>query len=327
MHAKFTREADFRQERDFGAKIGATFEFLGAHWRPLGKCLLYFVLPVSLVMGIGLGLVMNNMFNLMGKMQSNPQAMPIATSSLGASYFSGMGLVMVGSLLSFVAVMSTVYSYVRLLLTPEPQAPPTPAQVWSLMKQRIGRILLSFALFVGLYLAFIGVFVGLIAVLQKMSFVLMLVLFPVLMYVGVPLMLYFPVLLLEEGGVVAALRRCFALARGKWWSTLGLVIVAGMIQGMLTILFALPQYAVMFGKMLKVPVLGSDVVGMAAQCVYVAGAMLTYPVLLLALSFQYFNLVERKEGVGLRGLVDSLGATPAPVAHSHAHRPDDEGEY
>ncbi|AII52991.1 hypothetical protein [Hymenobacter sp. APR13] len=327
MQAKFTREADFRQERDFGAKIGATFEFLGAHWRPLGKCLLYFVLPVSLVMGIGLGLVMNNMFNLMGKMQSNPQAMRDPSDMFGASYFSGMGLVMIGSMLSFVAVMSTVYSYVRLLLTTEPQAPPTPAQVWHLMKQRIGRILLSFALFMGLYLAFVGVFVGLIAVLQKMSFVLMLVLFPALMYVGVPLMLYFPVLLLEEGGVLAALRRCFVLARGKWWSTLGLVVVAGMIQGMLTILFALPQYAVMFGKMLKVPVLGSDVVGMAAQCLYVAGAMLTYPVLLLALAFQYFNLVERKEGVGLRNLVDSLGTGPAPVAYSHAHRPDDEGEY
>jgi hypothetical protein len=318
MQAKFTREADFRQERDFGAKIGATFEFLGAHWRPLGKCLLYFVLPVSLLMGIGLGLVMNNMFNLMSQAQN----------IFGASYFSGVGLVMVGGLLSFVAVMSTVYSYVRLLLSAEFQSmPPTPAQVWAVMKQRFGRILLSFALLFGLYIAFVGLFVGMIALLRDVAPVLTLALFPVMVYLAVPLMLYFPVLLLEEGSVLAALRRCFVLVRGKWWSTLGLVIVAGMIQGMLTILFALPQYAVMFGKMLKVPVLSSDVVGMAAQCLYVTGAMFTYPVLLLALAFQYFNLVERKEGVGLRSLVDSLGASPAPVAYSQTYRPDDDGEY
>lgn len=329
MQARFTQEADFRQERDFGAKIGATFEFLGAHWRPLGKCLLYFVLPVSLVMGIGMGLIMNSMFNLMGRVQTNPQAMQDPSSVFGASYFSGMGLVMIGAMLAFVAVMSTVYSYVHLLLSTEPTVPPTPAQVWAVMKSRFGRILLSFALLFGLYIAFAGLFVGLIAVLGNggMAGLLTLLLFPVMVYLGVPLMLYFPVLLLEEGGVVAALRRCYVLVRGKWWSTLGLVVVAGMIQGMLTIVFALPQYAVMFGKMLKIPVLGSDVVGMAAQCLYVAGAMFTYPVLLLALAFQYFNLVERKEGVGLRGLVDSLGATPAPVAYSQTYRPDDDGEY
>ncbi|RZK62488.1 MAG: hypothetical protein EOO59_02430, partial [Hymenobacter sp.] len=68
MKNTFTTPADFWQERDFGAKISAIFEFLGAHWRRLGKCLVYFVLPVTLLMGIGLGLMTNSMFNNMGRM-------------------------------------------------------------------------------------------------------------------------------------------------------------------------------------------------------------------------------------------------------------------
>ncbi|QNH63284.1 hypothetical protein [Hymenobacter sediminicola] len=326
MPAKFTHEADFRQERDFGAKIGATFEFLGAHWRPLGKCLLYFVLPVSLLMGIGLGLVMNNMFDLMGAAQSNPKAVDPA-SMFGPSYFSGLGLAMLGGLLAFIMLMSTVYAYVRLLLNSEAAAAPTPAQVWLEIKARLGRIFAAFGVLVLVYMVAISLFAGLVALLDAMAFLLMLVVVPALFYLSVPITLYFPVLLLEDGGLLPALRRSFYLVQGKWWSTFGLLLVAGMIQGMLTIVFILPQYAVMFGKMLKVPVLGSDAMGMMAQCFYTSGILLTYPISLIALIFQYFNLVERKEGLGLRSLVNSLGSGPAPVAYNQAYRPDEEGEY
>ena len=34
---KFTQEADLRRERDFGAKVAATFEFVVAQFRPLFK--------------------------------------------------------------------------------------------------------------------------------------------------------------------------------------------------------------------------------------------------------------------------------------------------
>ena len=55
--------------------------------------------------------------------------------------------------------------------------------------------------------------------------------------------------------------------------------------------------------------------------------MLTfYPFIMIALSFQYFNLVERRDGEGTRLLVDSIGA-PVVVAAPQGLRPDDEGEY
>jgi hypothetical protein len=84
----------------------------------------------------------------------------------------------------------------------------------------------------------------------------------------------------------------------------------------------------MFGKMLRVPGLDSDLVGVLAQCIYAAGIIFTYTISLLAMAFQYFNLVERKEGLGLRLLVNELGQPQAiQAAQSSHYRPDDEGEY
>jgi hypothetical protein len=54
--------------------------------------------------------------------------------------------------------------------------------------------------------------------------------------------------------------------------------------------------------------------------------LLIYPPLLIALAFQYFNLVERHDGVGLHNMVHQLGQTPVAVANA-AYRPDEEGEY
>jgi hypothetical protein len=236
-------------------------------------------------------------------------------------------MIMLGGLAAFIMLMSTVYAYVRLLLAKETASLPTPSEVWVEIKQTLGRMLLAFALLIGIYLALAVVFGLLVAGMGAFAFLLIFLLFPALIYISVPLSLYFPVLLLEQSSVTAAWRRCFYLVRGHWWATLGLLLVAGLIQSTMTILFVLPQYAVMIGKILKIPGLDSDALGIAAQCLYAAGIVLTYPVSLLALVFQYFNLVEQKDGLGLRTLVDSIGTGPAPVAHDQAYRPADEGEY
>lgn len=325
MQLRFTREEHFRQERDFGAKIGATFEFLGAHWRPLGKCLLYFVLPVALVMGIGMGVMTNTMFNQLALIRGGTATDP--SKIFGASYFAGIGVAMIAGLLAFAMLLSTVYGYVRVLVAGNAtDGYPTPARVWQEVKPRLGRVLLAFLFFFGLYIAFVSLLVGLIATLGTLGWLVIFV-FPLLFYIIVPLSLYFPAMWTEDLGVLQAMQRCFSLARGSWWSTFGLLFVSGMIQGMLTVVFVLPMYAVMFGKMLKIPGLDSDVLGVATQCFYAGGIILTYAISLVAVLFQYFNLVERKEGLGMRHMVASLGSTPTPAVHGSTYRPDDEGEY
>jgi hypothetical protein len=100
-----------------------------------------------------------------------------------------------------------------------------------------------------------------------------------------------------------------------------------MIQSFITYIFAIPMYGVMFAQALKVPGLTSPVISVVTSSFYTIGLTFTYTIPLMAIAFQYFNLVERKEGTGMRQLVDSLGQTAAPEVSGTYYRPDEEGEY
>ena len=321
MRPPFIHEAEFRQERNFGAKIGATLEFIGSHWRPLLRCLFYFVLPPALLMGIGLGIFTNQAWNQAAAGLGKSRPVPPQFDSLGA--LGGIGLLLVGSMVAYLLLTSVVYGYLRARLALAPTEPVTTRVVWDLIRPRLGRLLGAWLL---LTLLGLGAFGGLGALLFQLGPGYPVLLFFPALYVMMPLALFLPVFWFEDQSPLAALRRCFYLIRGKWWSTLGLLMVIGLIQGTVSMVFILPQYAIMFGKLFKIAVLSSDVLGIAVQCLYTVGLMLTYTLPLVALAFQYFNLVERHDGVGLHQLVDRLGQTPGRVANA-AYQPEDEGEY
>ena len=340
MKNTFTSPADFWQERDFGAKISAAFDFIGAHWRPLGKCLVYFALPAALLMGIGIGLFINPFYDMMGDPVAAQQAAQDDPTSLLKLYnFGGLGLALLGGVLAFLLLTGTLHGYVRARLRLPAAVPVTPAEVWAELRARLGRMLAIIGVVLGAYalmfLFFALLMGGLFAAFGKGSasgltigFLLFPLLYCLAIYVAIALSLFFPVLWMEDRGVFSTVGRCFQLIRGNWWATFGLILVATFLQSMLSFVFILPQYAVMFGKMLHLPGLDSDVVGLAASCLYAAGIIFTYCLPLLALLFQYFNLVERREGHGLRLLVDQLGQPQAaPVAESGHYQPSEEGEY
>jgi hypothetical protein len=340
MKNRYLTPANFWQERDFGAKISATFEFLGAHWRPLGKCLVYFVLPFTLLMGIGLGFFTNSMFDQMGGAMAAKQSGWHSTvgapssSPFGMVSFGGMALAFVGGMLAFLVQAGTVLGYLRARLHLPADQPVTPAAVGAELRARLGRMVLVIVLLGVGYMAVSFTALLLVGMLAGIggSGIGMVLGFPLvwglIMYLAVVLSLFFPVLWLEDNSLAGTLSRCFQLIKGRWWATFGLLAVVGIIQSTIAVVFVLPQYAVMFGKMLRVPGLDSDLLGVLAQCMFAAGIVFTYALPLLAMSFQYFNLAEQKEGWGLRLLVHELGQPQAvPAAESSHYRPDEEGEY
>lgn len=330
--ATFTREADFRQERDFGAKVGATFEFVTAQFRPLVKCLAYFVLPGALLAGIGMGLFMNNFLSRMPFAGSRSRlgapveiAQQYGAGPLSALSFAGIGLSAVGFLLAFLLLSSTVYGFVRVRMNTPPAEPVRPGQVWAFMWPRLGRVVGGWLLLAIIMVIGMGVMGGALALLGP-GFVVLLI-FP-MVWVVVCLTLYFPALWMEDDGVVVAFRRSFYLIKGKWWSSLGLYLVMSMITGMLNYLFIIPFYGIIMARtMLKIPGFDSEILSVVAMSIYALGWILTAMLPLVAMLFQYFNLVERKDGTGLRLLVESLGQTDAPQVSGATYRPDDDGEY
>ncbi|MDB5236896.1 MAG: hypothetical protein JWR44_3889 [Hymenobacter sp.] len=318
MRLPFTQAADFRRERDFGQKISATIEFIAAHWRPLGRVLAYLVLSVAIARALLLTLIQRQMpIEVPGRVAGQHMDAHGALSmqaGIWKSIFTSPAY-WLGSLIgsiSFTLLLLSVYGYVVLLAERRaPGPPPTVAEVWAVVKRK----------FLGALFSLWGV-----GLLTGASFFL---LFIPGLYLGVAFSLFFIVKLSEGSGFGATLSRCLQLIRGKWWSTFGLIVVATLL--LYVVIIGVGAVAVMvsggFSASLHAIKDRSPLVSVVITSIGSLSTLLMYPPLLLALAFQYFNLVERREGAGLRLLVDSLGQTAAPVAHGTTYRPDEEGEY
>jgi hypothetical protein len=314
MRLPFTQAADFRRERDFGQKISATIEFIAGHWRPLGKVLAYIVLPAVLVRGVLVALIQQRFPLAMTVQNLGPDGALAMQMGMWRTIFTSPSYwlsSLVGSI-SFTLLLLSVYGYVVLLAQRRTPGPPvTVPEVWAVVKRE----------FLGTIFSLWGV-----GLLIGAGFV---VLFIPGFYLSVAFSLLFIVKLTEGAGFGAALSRCLRLIRGKWWSTCGLIFICVLL--LYVVLIGVGTVAVLasggFSAALNSLKERSPLASVIVTSIGGISTLLMYPPLLLALAFQYFNLVERREGAGLRLMVESLGQTAAPVASSGAYRPDDEGEY
>jgi len=119
----------------------------------------------------------------------------------------------------------------------------------------------------------------------------------------------------ERIGFFASVSRLFRLNEGKWWSTFGIGGVNIYIQLVFSVLLFIPWYVIYFIKMMHktgVEVIGKpsvamDIIGNISLVLYSLASTLLYAVPLVALAFQYFNLIELKEARGLRSRIETFG--------------------
>jgi hypothetical protein len=319
MRQQFTQESDFRQMRDFGQKISASFDFIAEHWRGLGKSLLYIVLPAAIVQGILSGLVQQNFLGdatriAQARMGSSPLRSMALFANLYQSPIYWLNVAVSGIFITMLVL--TVYSYVKCCLRPVPSPEPIgPGQVWSIIKQE----------FLGAYFSYFGLLIVVVV-----GFFL---LFVPGLYLSVGLSLFFIVKVVEQTDFGTTISRCLQLVRGKWWSTFGLLVVMFFIVGIIMTIVGgvFGWLTLLLGQQAGLYQSGdsNNSLGLFMVVATAIGGLLNlliYPPILLALAFQYFNLVELHEGVGLRNMVNQLGQAPAPVQNA-AYKADDEGEY
>lgn len=314
---RFTQESDFRRLRDFGQKFSAAFEFIGAHWRGLGQAMLYLVLPAAIVQGIVAALLQKQLFaqtlRVAGTGVSKLQQLTML-NGLYQSPIYWINVAISGIFIMFLVL--TVYAYVRCCLRAMPAPEPiSVGQVWEVVKSE----------FIGSYLSYFGLLVVIIIGFFLLGF-------PGI-YLSVAFSLFYITKVVEGTGFMATCRRCLQLVRGKWWSTFGLIMVMSIALGLVLAVVGSVLGGLSYFAARQVGFLQDDNASSSLGLFTVITSALTgffnlliYPPLLLAIAFQYFNLVERRDGIGMRQLVDQLGQAPAPV-HSTDHHPDDEGEY
>ena len=285
------QKIELRKTRDFSAKINATFEFIRQNFKPLTKGLIFISGPFVLLQGL---------FN--GIYQKETLAFD-PTGSTGIFGFMGdfflwFGLSLLFMMMGYISSIIVVNEFVRLYETKEnPETIDVP-EIWEGVKENFIRMLLAFIV---------------VAITVTLATIFLII--PGI-YVGVALSLICPIMIIERKDLGEAFSRCFSLITDKWWSTCGLIFVSSLIAGFMAFVFAIPQsiftFLLAFHKTSDVtaePASWEQVGLIISSMVYSFGANLLQSIVIIAVIFQFYNLVERKEAQGLLNKLENFGKT------------------
>ena len=275
------KEINLREERDFGQKLNASFAFVQANFKSLVKVIFLLVGPLIILGGFFFGLSYSEMMNnaLAGAMETMDGYEEI-TNLLVSYFFLGLG--------SF-WMQVVVYSYMAEYLDGNRNI--GVEDVWKRASKKI---------FKGILTAF------LISIMVVLGFILFII--PGI-YLMIALSLAFPIIIFEDRDVFESIGRSFTLISGKWWSTLGILMIMGMIANLGSMVFGLPFIFVMIlNAIFQLGDMG-QIMTILFSCLLFLGTYIMSVLPALALGFQYFNLVEKKEGIGLLEKIEQLGTS------------------
>jgi hypothetical protein len=224
-----------------------------------------------------------------GANADNPFAM---MGAMGITYTLSMAVSVV-IMASFPAI---VFRYVQLYQTTPPSAIHIKQILSTLFRD-------SGMLFAVTILFFIAFFIG------------FMILFIPGIYFMIAFSLAFPIIFFEDINAFEGMSRSMSLIKGSWWSTFGFLIIIYIIQMAIAGLFMAPQMGIYFGQMFATvnpenvfePMSVSQMlINMVITAIGTLGAYLTYSIGAVAISFQYFNLREKKESFGLMQEINTL---------------------
>lgn len=321
----------FRKERDFSEKLNATFAFMSEHIKPVGMNILLIAGPFALLAGICYSVYQSYTFNtaFSGAAGTAAEASPdvglLAGGILGMFFFS---------LIAFTLVVAIVMRHIRLYIAEGHSHISTEflwKNIWPDFFRVLGTsivIILMFTLLMAVIMLPVFFAIGSGARNPVMFALIFLLAFIALLLVAPAFFLLYPIRSIEQKGIFQAIGRLFPLISGKWLSTAGLVIVMHIIQTVIATVFAIPMYILIFMKAMhgadtetafqpQSPM--DDVLFSLAGGFSMLGSFALYGLVMIAVTFQYFNLVERREATGLLERIDTFGEKKAS--------PEDEEEH
>ena len=268
---------EFRKVRDFGALLGVTFDYIKQNFKLLFKSNLLIGSPFILLAGVFMGIYQSSIFNF----RVQPEIEQFAIPFLFSMFFM---------MLSYLVIVIVTYSH--LILYKNSEAGNFDIDdVWQNVKRNFWMIL-----FTG-----IGY-----SILSFIGFVFLIV--PGI-YLSIALSIIFIVRLEERLNFFEAVSRCIKIVSGNWWFTFGIIIVVGMIQGFLGFILYVPNYIVTI--FLAFAGVDSNTGDLGRVLYIISSIIATFGVLLysistIAIAFQYYNLVERKEAPGLVQQIEEI---------------------
>lgn len=283
-----------REERSVTDVLNATFLFIRQNIRIYGKMLALLITPV-----FGVGLILATIITTTVDFSGQTDVTDSAAISLG---FTGV-LFFLLLILASLAIYTGALTIVRLY---DERGPGNfdLEDVWMVGKSK----LLGF---VG-----IGFLLGLILVLPLLLVIWIpclnvIAMFGWFMYVFGTFGLAYAAYIMEDGSVGSSLSRSKELVENYFWPTIGLYLLTTLIVTVIGSIAQIPFQVLAFseGFFTESPEFSSQSAVYMALSYVVAILVSTFLGLIpqVAMTFQYTNLVERKENVGLQRRVEQIG--------------------
>src|SRR5512133_2295053 len=265
---------DFKKEREFGDVMNATFAFIGQEFKPLGRALLFYAIPVILLAGIA-----------MGFFQSKSLAYSMNPENIQKPFgqfveFGGLYLIVIFMTILYQSmVITTLYVHINLYVT-KGKDNFTIEDVRNGIAKRFLHVL--GALVVLGFLSLIGFIFCIIPGI----------------YLGVSLSVMIASVIFENKSIGEGFGRSFDLTKLSWWWTLLLLFVTGLIVGILASIISVPMAIIGIGSAFSEISKGGQPPESFKTFIIlysVVSSILTtllYTILYTAIAFQFFNLVE-----------------------------------
>ncbi|MBW7841408.1 MAG: hypothetical protein H3C40_01640 [Ignavibacterium sp.] len=294
---------EFMRYRDFGQILNSTFEFIRQNFLPLLKSLIFIVGPFLLITGILLGFYQKSVLTI-----------------FNITSFSQTGIIALLLIILIFLVtqmmLTTVYSFILIYLSKTEFTPISIEEIWDSVKQNFYKVLGLNAVIFFLFLIYLTIFLLIIVAVSGgtsgsgLGIFLFFILFILLVFIMVKMCLAYMIMLYERTGIWASIQRSFYLTKNKWWFSFGLIFVLSLIQSLMGFIFQIPQYIIMVTTMFN-SLDGSGVSGVTEILIMLTSIIaafqyLLFSLIIIALAFLYFSLVEQKEGKGLIERIESI---------------------
>lgn len=270
---------NFREVRDLGQILNASFTFFRSNFKELTKSIVYIVGPFLLI-----SIVHSNYFQWdFWSFNENFELSADLFLNLIISLFISL---FVSSLLLIVPI-----KYMQLYQT-QGQGNFTVNDVWERVRKQVMMI----------YVSELG-----LTLILAVAFLLLI--FPGI-YLSITLSLVLTIRVIEESDFERAIKRSIELIKENWWFTAGLLIVAYLIVSILSFVIQLPTYILIliaaFQSTDPTTAFTENGAMFSIATAWASLAMFFYTLFSVVLVFHYYNLVERKEAPGLIERIENI---------------------
>ncbi len=307
------------RKREFGEIIGDAFKIFFKNFKVYSFGFLVFVIPIFMLLGIAIISVGGDTLN---KMMNN-DIIGMA-GDLGA-LVTGLGLLYAGLYLCYMSTYTLVYAGLKAYRENGDEE----FSFDELKENFLKYIIPVSATFFLIMLVVIGAVFFPIFILGIISpalvFIAVLFIMPFVLYLAIITSLMPFIRVEEELSFIESYHRSKYLIKENWWSVFGVLFVAGLIAGLIAVVFNVPYLVFTTGAALG-GIGGEEGIESVSLMVALSyllgliGSLFTSMYTQIALGLKYYDLVEKKDSTKLLDKIDTLGKSNDSFF-------ENEGEY